>query len=369
MDLETKKRLALLEREARDILENAVIKTPNVVFSSSGGIDSEVIFYIIKKFNINVKAIFFNKAVENPHNVKRLKVQKKHFEIVHEVKTESYNSIVSRLGFPIKNKDFSNMCYRARSTEISYKNLNDKYRLVTGTSLKRDSFKEDIIKNKKINIYSIPLNMWYLALNYPIQSKCCDIFKKRPAKKIKAPMIVGVMKESPARKRMIKDTFKGKYFPLQSWSKSDVLNYIKLHNVPHSEAYDDKEINVNGIQCTIKGNTNTGCRECHYSQNTGHYIIVNGEVKKIAKFDKLKLEKPKAYRAMMSRVHKETGITFEETIQVYEDSLNDVYLDESIKLRNAYIKDIIRLMQENKAGIDFHPKALETIQNLLIEEN
>jgi len=367
MDLDTRKRLALLERETKDILENAVIKTPDVVFSTSGGIDSEVIFYIIQKYNIEVKNIFFNKSVENPDNVKRIKAQTKYFENKYEAKTESYNSIVSRLGFPIKNKDFSDMCYRLRNTPLSYKNLNDKYRLVVGTSLKKESFREDIIKNKSKNIYSIPLNMWYLALNYPIQSRCCNILKKQPAKKIKSPMIIGVMKESPTRKRMIRDTYKGKYFPLQSWTKKDVLNYIELHDVPHSKAYDDRDVEINGVQCTIKGNINTGCRECHYSQNVGHYIEeVNGEIKKISKFDKLKIEKPKAYKAMLNRTHEETQITFEETLQVYEDSLNDIYLEESIKLRNNYIKEIIKLMEENKPCFLFHPKALKAIKDLIL---
>jgi len=69
---------------------------------------------------------------------------------------------------------------------------------------------------------------------------------------------------------------------------------------------------------------------------------------------------------MLNRTHKETQITFEETLQVHEDSLNDIYLEESIKLRNNYIKEIIRLMEENKPNIEFHPKALKAIKDLIL---
>jgi len=366
MDLDTRKRLAQLEREAKDILENAVIENPDVVFSTSGGIDSEVIYYIIKKFNIKVKGIFFNKSVENHDNVKRIKEQKKYFENKYEAKTESYNSIVSRLGFPIGNKNFSNMCYRLRTTKPNSKNILDKYRLIVGVSPLLVEFKEKVAKQPKPP-FAIPLNMWYLALNYPIQSKCCDILKKAPAKKIKQDMIVGIMaSDSMQRRKAIKGNFSGKYFPLKDWNKSDIINYIKLHNVPHSKAYDDRTITKEGREITIIGATNTGCQECHFGQYQRHFIKENGEVKKTSKFNIMRIEKPKAYKAMLNRTHKETQITFEETLQVYEDSQDGIYLEESIKLRNNYIKEIIKLMEENKPCYLFHPKALKAIKDLIL---
>lgn len=54
----------------KDYLEEVSQKDPDAVFSSSGGADSEVIFSIIKKYNIPIKSIFFNKEVENPSILK-----------------------------------------------------------------------------------------------------------------------------------------------------------------------------------------------------------------------------------------------------------------------------------------------------------
>jgi len=365
MDLETRKRLALLERGARDLLIEAVEKSPEVILSSSGGLDSEVMYYIIQKYNIQVKGIFFNKSIENKNNNKRLREQKKYFENIYEAKTESYNSIVSRLGFPVGNKGFSDMCYRLRSTKPNNRNIIDKYRLIVGTSPLLINFKEEITKTKRLQVYSIPLNMWYLALNYPIQAKCCTVLKKQPAKKIKKHMIVGIMaSDSMQRRKAIKGNFSGKYFPLKNWNKSDIINYIKLHNVPHSKAYDDRVL-ANGI--TIIGATNTGCQECHFGQHQRHFIKVDGEIKKSSKFEILRIEKPKAYKAMMNRTHTGTQITFEETIQVYEDSRNDVYLEESIKLRNEYIKKVLALMEKNEPCYLFHPLAIPTLKSMIIE--
>jgi len=364
MNLEIQKRLALLERETIDYLLEATKKSPDVILSSSGGLDSEVMYYIIKKFNIAVKGIFFNKSIENKNNNIRLREQKKHFENIYEAKTESYNSIVSRLGFPIENKNFSDMCHRLRNTKPNNRNIIDKYRLIVGTSPLLINFKEEITKSKRLQVYSIPLNMWYLALNYPIQAKCCDILKKAPAKKNKRDMIVGIMaSDSMQRRKAIKGNFSGKYFPLKNWNKSDVVNYVKLHNVPHSKAYDDRDL-ANGI--TIIGATNTGCQECHFGQHQRHFIKVNGEIKKTSKFEILRIEKPKAYKAIMNRTHTETQITFEETIQVYEDSKNDIYLEESIELRNKYIKEVLALMEKNEPCYLFHPLAIPTLKALII---
>jgi len=364
MNLEIQKRLALLERETKDYLLEATKKSPDVILSSSGGLDSEVMYYIIQKFNIPINGIFFNKSIENKNNNKRLREQKKHFGNIYEAKTESYNSIVSRLGFPIGNKNFSDMAYRLKSTKLSNKNLIDKYRLIMGTSPLSIGFKEEIIKSKRLQVYSIPLNMWYLALNYPIQAKCCDILKKAPAKKIKQDMIVGIMaSDSMQRRKAIKGNFNGKYFPLKDWNKTDIINYAKLYNVPHSKAYDDRDL-ANGT--TIIGATNTGCQECHFGQHQRHFIKEDGEIKKTSKFNILRIEKPKAYKAMMNRTHAKTQITFEETLQVYEDSRNDIYINESIELRNKYIKEVLALMEKNEPCYLFHPLAIPSLKALII---
>ena len=41
-----------------------------MLFLAVVGADSEAIFSIVKKYNIPIKSIFFNKEVENPNNRK-----------------------------------------------------------------------------------------------------------------------------------------------------------------------------------------------------------------------------------------------------------------------------------------------------------
>jgi len=82
----------------------------------------------------------------------------------------------------------------------------------------------------------------------------------------------------------------------------------------------------------------------------------------------MKLLQPKAYEAMMNRVHKPTGITYRDTIEAYDKSKRGEYLKESIELRNKYINGIIKIMIENKKGVEYHPEAINLIRSYIIEE-
>jgi len=225
------------------------------------------------------------------------------------------------------------------------------------------------IPKKQRDKYSLPLKYWHFATHYPVQEKCCTILKKYPAKKINKNLIVGIMKESPARIRAIRDTFKGKYFPLQNWTKNDVLNYLRLNNIPHSDSYKDKTIERAGDTIILKGATNTGCQECHFGQTVNHDVVINGVLYHVTKFEKMRLLKPKAYEIMMNRTHKPTGITYRETIEAFEDSKRGKYLKESIKIRNEYIEKILILMRENKKGYVFHPKAEALLKSYIVSIN
>jgi len=353
----TESRLDELENEAKEIL--ALAKQEGAVMSLSGGIDSSVMFHIMKKHNINIEDVFFNNAVEPIENQKILKKYVKHFKNIHRAETRSYKNIVEDIGFPIGNKNFSTMCYRLKAIPLTLNNVADKYRIVTGVS------PYDCSKGNIHNNYSLQLKYWYLALNYPIQSKCCDILKKQPSQKVNKPMIIGIMADdSLARRRAVNSAYHGKFFPLQSWTKKDIFMYVKQENFEVSEAYLNKWISED---TKIIGATNTGCVGCHFGQEQNHFIEVEGVRAKIKKFDKLKLLRPKTYDYYLNM--KCQGFTFKEVIKIFEDSRDEKYLKESVELRNKYIDDILKLLphaMQKKTGKKVPKEAYDLIISMKI---
>ena len=336
-------RLDILELEVRSILEHSV--ATNAVLSFSGGADSTVMHYIIQKYKIPIKEIFVNSSVENKYNKEIIKEVSKFYDVVHKAKSKSYKEIVYEFGFPIANKNFSSMCYSLYRHRLSINNVIDRYRIITGVSPYQ---LEKIRSGSIIPIYSLDVKFWYLALNYPIQSYCCSILKKQPAKKLKKNMIIGIMRDdSPNRRKAITMNFHGKYFPLQSWSKKDIFAYAERENIKLSKIYQDRIVEVDNKKITLCGASGSGCPACDFGQNDNHYIIRNGEKIKTTKFYKLKLEFPKLYDYSMNMKHK-SGITFKEVLKVHRESKEDkdgYYTKLGKKLRSDYAKEVKKFLK------------------------
>ena len=297
--------------------------------------------HINKKFGIGIGSLFTNPYVESKHNQKIIKEIIKEYNEVFKVKTKSYKEIVWEYGFPIQNKNFSELCYRIYNKRVSINNVLDKYRVITGVS------PYDVNTNKKRSgIYSLGAKYWYLAMNYPIQSYCCTVLKKRPAKKIGRDNVIGIMKsDSLTRRKAIAKNFHGKYFPLQNWTKKDIFEYARVENIELSKIYQDRDIETpEGEKITLCGANGSGCPQCDFGQNENHYITKNGVKIKTTKFHVLSLEFPKLYNATMNMKHK-TGITFKEVIKVHRDSKEGKYLKESIKIRSDFAKEVKKFLR------------------------
>ena len=351
-------RLDILEEEAIYILQRA--KETNSVLSFSGGADSMVMHHINKKFNIGIDSIFTNPYIENKYNQKVIKEVSREYEEVIKVKTKTYKEIVWDYGFPIQNKEFSKMCYRIRANPLSINNVIDKYRILTSVSPYK------VNSNKKIaSMFYLEDKYWYLAMNYPIQEKCCNILKKQPASKIKRDMVIGIMKDdSPMRRQAINKSFHGKYFPLQNWTKKDIFEYARVENIQLSDIYKDRDIEVNREKITLCGATGSGCPACDFGQTSNHYIIKNGEKIKTTKFHKLELEYPKLYKSSMKMKHK-SGVTFEEVIKVHRESKKGKYLKESIKIRSDFAKEVKRFLRYKE---NIPKEAFKLLDRYIIED-
>ena len=352
------KRLNTLEKEAIDIIKSGVEN--GAYFSLSGGRDSEVIYHLAEKNNLLANGLFTNSAIEPKGNRKRISEYKKKFDTVVDAKytTKTYNEIVYKFGFPIKNKQFSDLCYRVR-TKPTKNNISDKFRLITGVSPSKIDFK---VINSPKKLFSLPLKFWFLALNYPIQSSCCRVLKKDPSAKLKKNMIIGIMADdSLARRRAIKANFHGKFFPLANWRKQDIADYIKKEGAEFSNEYKDKIITKD---ITITGAVSTGCTECHFGQKDERYIKIRGAKIRAKKFEIMKIVSPKKYTAMIKRKHS-SGIDYETTIKAFEDSEKGYYLKASIKARNSYIEEVIKLIRE--VGIEkFDKRVIPILKSFII---
>jgi hypothetical protein len=233
---------------------------------------------MIKNFNLTeIGSVFTNSSIEPIHNQRLIRKIIKEYETVHIPKVRTYAEVCYQFGFPVLNKNFSHMAYRARN--LSVKNFVDRFRVVTGVS--PFDFREG---KSSLGRYALPLKYWFLALNYPIQSECCRILKKQPFKNIGATAIVGIMKiDSPERKKAINENnslITKKVYPLGDWTKADIEEYCKVFNVEVSKQYKDRDIGNNTVVCASRS---SGCDGCHYGQKDGYQIIKNGvrEVNKV----------------------------------------------------------------------------------------
>ena len=333
-----------LEKEAVDIIKSFDID--KLYLSFSGGIDSIVIHHIIKKHNIQVEHIFYNKEVENIYNRKIINKVKKHYKYQHKATPKmNYNQIIYNYGFPIANKNFSHLCNYLHNyyNDLNINNFRDSFRILTGYTIK---YIISIFTRNNISNYKLDDKYYYLAINYPIQEKCCNILKKETSNKlIKNGLIsiVGIMKsDSPARRKAIELNYSShkKCFPLANWTKKDIIKYSKMENIEISKFYQDRIIDKDII---IKGSLNSGCVGCHFGQNDNHCIIKNNKEIKTSKFEILKIEKPKQYKSIMNMQHK-SGVTFKETIKIYELSKKGYFLNESRLLKNKFINRYINLL-------------------------
>lgn len=112
-----------------------------------------------------------------------------------------------------------------------------------------------------------------------ISAKCCEIMKKRPAKKFEKesglkPFIATMAIESNLRKQeYLKkgcnsfDTVRPASTPLGFWTEQDILQYIKEFNVPYCSVYGEILQDKKGKFYTTQAKR-TGCMFCMFGVHT-----------------------------------------------------------------------------------------------------
>ncbi len=276
------------EPELKDDEFIQTIHDGQVYVSFSGGKDSTVLKHIVDSMYDDVPAVFVNTGLEYPEIQQFVRqITKGQFDCfnsnVEIIRPEMrFDEVVKNYGYPVVSKEISKNVYYARRGGES----NVHYKKLFGT-LQWEGEKSQFCCDNWKHLYDAP---------YLIGHQCCDVMKKRPAKRYEKENgrkpIVGTM-ASEGRQRYgawIRNgcnAFEGdkpRSAPMSFWTEQDVLEYIEKYNVPYCPVYGEIEHTAEGLKTS--GCSRTGCIFCMFGCH-----LEKGE----NRFQKLKKTHPKQY--------------------------------------------------------------------------
>ena len=226
--------------------------------SFSGGKDSTVLLHIARQMYSDIPAVFIDTGLEYPE----LREFVKTVPNVTWVKPEmNFRKVIETYGYPLISKEVSQKIYEARQCPngvcASRFENNDEHNIKYG------------------NRYSMAKWKPLRDSDIPISHKCCDIMKKKPAKKYeketgRKPIVATMACESQNRRtawlRHGCNAFESKRpisQPMSFWTEQDVLEYLKKYNVPYAPVYGEIVQDEDGKLHTT-GCDRTGCVFCGF---------------------------------------------------------------------------------------------------------
>lgn len=208
-----------------------------VYVAFSGGKDSTVLKHIVDSMYDDVPALFVNTGLEYPEIQKFAMSQKNVVTVRPEMR---FDEVIRKYGYPVVSKEVSRKIHEAHSAEKNGNFDSYAHRQFKGTY---------VSKNGKTNAFGVMKWAWLLDAPFDVSHKCCDVMKKKPAKKYeketgRKPFIGSLAQESKLRyQNWLKngcnafDAKRPDSQPLSFWTEQDILHYIKKHNVPYCSVY------------------------------------------------------------------------------------------------------------------------------------
>lgn len=203
-----------------------------VYVSFSGGKDSTVLLHIVREMYPEIEAVFVDTGLEYPEIRQFVKT----FENVTILRPKMrFDEVIKKYGYPLIGKEVAQTVYYARR----------------GSAWARNYFKGLDGKGEP-NEFKQSMYARYFPLtkaDFLVSHMCCGVMKEKPideyAKKVGKKPITGLM-ASESKKRETAwlstgcnsfDSQKPMSKPLSFWTGQDILQYIKLHNLPIASVY------------------------------------------------------------------------------------------------------------------------------------
>lgn len=205
-----------------------------VYVSFSGGKDSTVLKHIVDGMYDDVPSLFVNTGLEYPEIQRFAMSQANVVTVRPEMR---FDEVLKTYGYPVISKEVSQKIYDYRRNPDGWA---------------KDRFDENSDYVKRYGkAYCLSKWIWLRDSNIPISNQCCNVVKKRPAKKYeketgRKPFIGTLADESKLRRTNWLqhgcNAFEAKRpisQPLSFWTEQDILHYIKKYNVPYCSVYGD----------------------------------------------------------------------------------------------------------------------------------
>lgn len=232
-----------------------------VAVSFSGGKDSSVLLWLVRKLYPEVPAVFCNTGLEYPEVVRHVSSLP---NVVIMRPKIPFHQILQKHGYPLISKKVARGISVLRHPTGKNQNI---YRLY----------------DEGINRFGEPVNgfkvaaRWRFLLDAPFEcsDKCCGIMKKEPMKRYHREhgrkQYVGTMAtDSKAREKVYLqhgcngyDMKDPKSMPIGFWTEQDVLQALSKYQVQYPSVYG--QIRQQGNRLITTGVKRTGCVFCMFA--------------------------------------------------------------------------------------------------------
>lgn len=269
-----------------------------VYVSFSGGKDSTVLKHLVENTPgvYDVPVVFVDTGLEYPE-VRTFATARADVVLRPNMR---FDEVIKTYGYPVISKEVSEVVGAAK------RNVPWSLRKINGLD-----------KNGDPDVYKSRYKKYQYLLDAPFNTskECCTVMKKRPAKSYEKQTgrraIVGTMAcESFLRQSQWQksgcNAFSAKRpvsAPLSFWTEQDVLEYLRLHELPYASVYGEIVETEKGLKTT--GCDRTGCMFCMFG------ITTDGSPNR---FQRMKETHPRQYNYCMKPVE-EKGLGLREVLE------------------------------------------------------